>query len=367
MKNNLHDIGMMYMTRTPVQQNVEVSKLNITNNTFHLLCKTGNERQIKDALIYLNVDPSFNRSRSLVFAVRSGKLDNVKILLNDNRVDPTSLNFMAIGESVKNNHTDIFYLLKHHIIFYMREHNKDMKCFYDAYLSLICEYERIDMLNMTHEDVIGIKFDHKTQFLNIIFADYDDTKKHFLDTLIERCELRHISVFMASSESTIEGLEYGIRLCLEKEYNIPQYIIDNCIGRAMGNILPDNVKRLLDFSGIITPNIYSVESILDFIDIKRSKEEIIEDFIKLAEILFNNNPKINRWHKNLIKFIIQLSTSNMNYDKAIFNILFPYFFTKEGIPIMKLLLKDEIDIQDNFDTIVETMLYNAENDKCTIL
>lgn len=367
MKNNLHDIGMMYMTRTPVQRNVEVSKLNITNESFHLLCKTGNVRQIKDVLIYLNVDPSFNRSRSLVFAVRSGKLDNVKILLNDNRNDPTSLNFMAIKESVKINHTDIFYLLKHHIILYMREHNSDMKCFYDAYLSLVCEYERIDMLNITHEDVVGIKFDHKTQFLNIIFADYDDSKKHFLDTLIKSCDIRHISVFMASSGSTIEGLEYGLCLCLEKEYNIPQYIIDNCIGRAIRNILPDNVKRLLDFSGITTPNIYSVKSILDFIDIKRSKEEIIEDFIKLAEILFNDNPKINRWNKNLIKFLVQLSTSPMNYDKDIFNILFPYFFTKEGIPIMKLLLKDEIDIQDNFDTIVETMLYNAENDKCAIL
>ena len=359
MKNSLCPIWMMYMTKTAERRCKEISKLNITNRNFHLLCKLGSHKQIEDALIFLQIDPRFNYSKSLISASEGGKINNVRVLIKDNRVNPTSLSYSAIGEAIKGNQSKMFYLLKAHILHYLRENNIPPSSFYFSFLIKICKYERTDMLEVTHQEIIdsGIHADPFI-FLIHIFAKYDKSKQHFLDTLIRNYELPYDDVLISASNGTIEGLEYSVELFVTSNTHIHQDILDECLEDSIRNVLPDNVELLLKLSNnpILSDDSFQYIKIDDDDgDIfKRNKEEKISDFRRMSDILFNSKSKINRYTKRLIHYLINLSEKHT----LLYKILRPYFFTSDGEYIMLKIIKNENDFfKDKFQFLANNFAF----------
>lgn len=134
MKDNLFNIGMMYMSRNATQRVKELNKLNVTDKNFYLLCNKGSSKQVEDALTLLHISPCYNYSKCLTSAVEGGKIDNIKVLIKDNRINPTSLSYNAIVVAIKRGYTDIFYLLKEYIKNYIVENNGDVYTFYTYFL-----------------------------------------------------------------------------------------------------------------------------------------------------------------------------------------------------------------------------------------
>lgn len=361
MKDNLYPIGMMYMLKNADRSRKEMNKLgSLVDTHFHVLCKIGSYRLIEDVMKYLHVDPSSDHSRCLILAVEGGKVENVMILIKDNRVDPTSLKYSAIKEAIKRNHIDIFYLLRQHIINYIKEQGNinELIRFYEMYIMLLCKYERTEMLQITHQEVVDSNINiFKSSLLENFFITYDDTKKQFLDTIIKTHELNHRDILFVSSYGSIEGLEYAMKFYQSKENIIDADIIKNCLNNSTERVLPLNVKFLLDFSTKTTLHPNSLGGFgLGFGDPKgireRNKLEKKKDFIKMVHILFSSESKINRYTRDLILHLVKIQCSA---SKEIFDILYPYFFTIQGIEIMTVLMENELPYyKDRFKSIVES-------------
>lgn len=211
------------------------------------------------------------------------------------------------------------------------------------------------MLHITHQEIIDSKIlQQNYYFLEDIFIKYDATKQQFLDTLIHNYELDYTFLLIASAIGSIEELEYIIFLNNSNHILIQQHILNECLNEAIENILPDNVKLLLDL--INTPTFVTeplMDIRLDFHDNKdihkRDIEEKRLDFITMSNILFNNNSKMNRYTYNLIHFVVYL----LDGDPVMYNILAPYFFTQEGIVIMKTIT---INDPQHFKNLLEKQI-----------
>lgn len=363
MKHNLYSIGMMYMLKNADRSRKEMNKLgSLVDTQFHVLCKIGSYRLIEDVMKYLHVNPRSDHSRCLISAVEGGKMKNVVALIKDNRINPTSLKYSAIKEAIKRNHVEIFYLLRQHIINYINEQDNDDELirFYEMYIMLLCKYEKTEMLRITHQEVVDSNINiFKSSLLENFFITYDDTKKQFLDTIIENYELNHNDILFVSSYDSIEGLEYAMKFYQSKENIIDADIIKNCLNTATERVLPLNVKFLLDFSTETTLHPHSLGRFgLEFVGQKciseRNKLEKKKDFIKMVDILFSPESKINRYTRDLVLHLVKIQCSAPPH-REIFDILYPYFFTIQGIEIMTTLMENELPYyKDRFKTIVES-------------
>lgn len=321
---------MMYMTTSASRREQEIKKLNVNNDNFHLLCKLGNERQIYDALIYLDIiNPTINHSRCLISAVEKGKYENVKVLIKDGRVNPISKRFMAMKEAIKRGYVNIVNLLigSYTLNYVKRETAEIQEDFYNTYLKEVCKYERVAMLNVTREFINNAHFEISS--LYSFFSQYDSSKKHFLDTIIGICKFDCIDILSdMSSFGSKEGLLYAISLCKDKGRVLTQDIIDDCLHDSINSVFPENVKVLLELSNISTLSCTFL-MIVDFSlksDIhKRTHVELIEDCKYTIELLLNST-KVNIWNQTFIATLIHLSPSALILD-----ILSPYFFTKENL------------------------------------
>lgn len=331
---NKHHIGMMYMTRSAVRRKEEINKLNINNDNFHLLCNSGNERQIKDVMIYLHLNPEINHSRCLISATEGGKVENVKVLIKDGRVNPISLTFTAIKHAIKQGHTEIYYLLKDsYTTMYcgINDITRDND-FYTVCLSEICKYERIDMLRISHEEVIKANF--SSYPLSSILHTYNPTKKLFLDTVIDNCELNCTDIaVLASGVALQEGLMYVLSRCTELNKPLKQNVIINCLYRAIQECIPGNVKilfelldRKIPYSPILSQIVIKNNS-FDFHG--RNLSEKLEDYIETVKLLLINNDKINIWNESFILPLI-----NLFKHKKVSEDLSSYFFNQETFQYM---------------------------------
>lgn len=307
MIKDVSNIGLSYLTRSPIRKRKEVEKLGITNENFHLFVNTLPSRLVQDVLIYTSVDPSYNHSRALITAVDNNNIDSVKVLLKDGRVSVSARSFIVFKIAIKKNHIEIFYLLKKYAksLFALNIINKDE--FYEAITRSICTYERIEMLNDNERIIENMDL----EWFEPILIKYDSRKQLFLDTLVANYGLTYSDQMIhVSTVGTIDVLDYVMNRFLNDENNdiLAEDAIDSMLFRATFYILPDNVKFLLDFSDNI-----DIEEIINGItETKRGKdlydrsdEEKTNDLKRIIDIV-EHSGKLDLWVPELVDKLITL-------------------------------------------------------------
>lgn len=359
MIKDVSNIGLSYLTRSPIRKRKEVEKLGITSENFHLFVNTTPSRLVQDVLIYTDVNPSYNHSRALITAVDNNNIDAVRLLLKDGRVAVSARSFLVFKIAIKKNHIEIFYLLKKYAksLFAFNIINKEE--FYEVITRSICTYERIEMLddNEIIPDLIDL------EWFEPIFIKYDPRKQLFLDTLVANYGLTYSDQMVhVSTVGTVDVLEYVMNRFLNDENNdiLTEDAIDSMLFRATFYILPDNVKFLLDFSNNI-----DVEEIIDAItETKRGKdlydrsdEEKTNDLKRIIDIV-EHSGKINLWVPEFVDKLITL-LNDLDFNNIYIINAFSEFLTNSEhlIRILDILGDDE----EKINTFLQSAYIKSED------
>lgn len=300
------NFGIMYLSRDTNKIMSFVKKCNPTNQTFYKVCRDSSSLLVEASLIYEDIDPSYNHSRSLISAVESNRLGNVRVLLNDGRIDPSGLNYTALKIAIKNNNEDIFKLLKYYILNRFKEtdvkNERDdnsikRQFFYQVMIEEIIQHNRINMIEFNSEkenfDVRWFPYNSLTE----LFNSYTPRKKDLLDSIYSTFDLEVTNLAeLAASSISDEGLEYILLLYKEVEGDskLPT-LIQLLYSYSVINIRPENVLYLLSLN---IP--FSLNKTVKYVEkanittsdknslFGRTNEEKIEDMYKILDIVFNN-------------------------------------------------------------------------------
>lgn len=316
------DPGMVYLSRDTNKIISFVKKLHPTNQTFYKICRDSSALLVEASLIYEDIDPSYNHSKSLISAVESNRIGNVRVLLNDGRVDASSLNYTALKIAIKNNNEDIFKLLKWYILNRFKEtdvkndenvNNTKRQLFYQVMIEEIIQHNRINMIEFNSEkENFDIRwFPYKS--LTDLFNSYNPSKQDLLDTIyyIFNLNVKNLAIEAATSASE-EGLGYTLLLYrrINGDSQFP-ILVELLYNYSVLNIRPENILYLLSlnipfslngtFKYIAHSNIETSNDNKLFI---RTKEEKIEDMYKILDIVCPNKNLFN--NREVIRDIISL-------------------------------------------------------------
>ena len=83
----------------------------MTNDEFINYCNNSNINKIKKGLQDPNVDPSYKNNLGIRVAALHGNIKIIELLINDDRVDVSALNYTVLLRSLQHKYDDVIELL----------------------------------------------------------------------------------------------------------------------------------------------------------------------------------------------------------------------------------------------------------------